>query len=80
MFQKRKTIIRLRCGDSTAHVHMDAINKETVVSYFALLKEVHDKFDLETHPEQIYNLDETGMPLSPRPSKIAAQQGQKKVR
>ncbi len=59
---------------------MDAINKETVVSYFALLKEVYDKFDLETHPEQIYNLDETGMPLSPRPPKIAAQKGQKKVR
>jgi len=32
------------------------------------------------HPEAIYNLDETGMPLEPRPPKVVAQKGQKKVR
>ena len=32
------------------------------------------------HPEQIYNMDETGMPFDPRPPKVAAPKGLKKVR
>ena len=31
-------------------------------------------------PNQIYNMDETGMPLSPRTANIVAKHGQKKVR
>lgn len=30
--------------------------------------------------ECIYNMDETGVPLTPRPPKIVARRGQKKVR
>jgi len=36
---------------------------------------------LRNHPEAIYNMDESGtMPLEPRPPKVVARKGQKKVR
>ena len=35
--------------------------------YFALLREVYDKFNFDGHPERIYNIDEMGMPLDPHP-------------
>ena len=51
---------------------MQAINRENDEQYYDLLKEVLDEFDLENHPEQIYNMDESGIPLDPRPPKVAA--------
>jgi len=41
---------------------------------------VIQKNNFADHPEAIYNMDETGMPLEPRPPKVVAQKGQKKVR
>ena len=32
------------------------------------------------HPERIYNMDETGIPLDPPPPRIVAKNGRKKVR
>ena len=57
---------------------MDAMSAENMKTYFDLLREVYDKFDFETHPEAIYNMDETGVPLEPRPTKVVAKRGQKK--
>lgn len=34
----------------------------------------------DDHPEAIYNMDETGMPLESHPPKIVDEKGQKKVR
>ena len=79
-FLQRNPTISLHSGDSTAQVRMQAINCENVEQYYDLLKEVLDEFDLENHSEQIYNMDESGIPLDPRPPKVAAQKGQKKVR
>ena len=36
--------------------------------------------NLMDHPEQIYSMDETGMPLDPPTPRIVAKKGQKKVR
>jgi len=48
--------------------------------YFDSFQEVFQKNQVADHPEAIYSMDETGMPLEPRPPKIVAQKGQKKVR
>ena len=79
-FLKRNPSLSLRSGDSTAGVRMDAMTIENMKVYFDLLREVYDKFDFENHPEAIYNMDETGVPLEPRPPKVVAKRGQKKVR
>ena len=78
-FKKRNPSISLRSGDSTAGVRMNAVNSENIHYYFDLLEEVFEEYGFADHPEAIYNMDETGMPLEPHP-KIVAKKGQKKVR
>lgn len=39
-----------------------------------------EQHELTNSPAQIYNIDETGMPLDPRPPNIVVKCGQKKVR
>ena len=74
-FLKRNPSLSLRSGDSTAEVRMDAMTVENMKVYFDLLREVYDKFDFENHPEAIYNMDETVVPLEPRPPKVVAKRG-----
>ena len=56
------------------------MNSENMKAYFDLLSDVYDEFNFENNPESIYNMDETGVPLEPRPPKVVAKWGQKKVR
>ena len=79
-FLRRNPTLRLRIGDSTAGVRFDAINTENMDNYFKLLKDTYDQYDFADNPECIFNMDETGMPLCPRPPKVIARKGQKKVR
>ena len=79
-FMERNPSLRLRRGDATAGVRLDAVNADNIRGYYALLKEIYDEFDFESHPERVYNMDETGVPLDPRPPKVIAAKGQKKVR
>ena len=62
------------------HIHMDAINRENTDHYFNLLKQCLDDNDLTDHPECIYNMDETGVPLEPKPPKVVSPSGQRKIR
>ena len=41
---------------------------------------MYDEFGFDDNSECIYNMDETGVPLEPRPPKIVAAKGQKKIR
>ena len=79
-FRKRNPSICLRRGDSTAGLRMNAVNSENINEYFDLLEEVFEEYGFADHPEAIYNMDDTGIPLEPRPPKVVAKRGQKKVR
>ena len=70
-------MLTLRSGDSAAGVRMDAMNVENMKD---LLRKVYDEYEFNSHPECIYNMDETGVPLEPRPPKVIAKRGQKKIR
>ena len=56
---------------------MDAVNKETMDQYFSLLYDTLSTHDLLQKPSQIYNIDESGIPLNPRPSKVVSAKGRK---
>jgi len=73
-----KSQLSLLQADSTAHVRMDAISQESISRYFDLLESTIEEYQLEDCPGQIYNMDETGMPLNPRPPNIIAKSGQKR--
>ena len=79
-FLERQKSLSLRRGDATCHLRLSAINEETLNHYFDMLEDVLKTHDLMDHPERIYNMDETGMPLDPPPPRIVAKKGQKKVR
>ncbi len=79
-FLRRNQNLRLRVGDSTAGVRLDAISAKNMDNYCKLLKDTYDQFGFAEHPETIFNMVETGMPLCPRPPKVVARKGQKKVR
>ncbi len=80
-FMKLHHDLSLRSGDSTGYARMNArmnaMNEDNLKVYFDLLDTVLEKNNLKAHPEQIYNMDE---PLNPRPPKVVALRGQKKVR
>ena len=61
-FLQRHTNLSLRSGDSTAFVRMNAMNEDNLKNYFDLLDSVLTEHNLKVHPEQIYNMDETGLP------------------
>jgi len=65
-FKKRNPFLSLRSGDSTGSAQMSAVNKDNINHYFDLSQEVFDEHDFSAHPEAIYNMDETGMPLDPK--------------
>jgi len=80
-FLERQPQFTLRKGDRTAFVRMSAMQyNEALDSYFRELKRIFDEHKLLDKPENIYNVDETGMPLDLRAPHILAKKGQKKVR
>jgi hypothetical protein len=59
---------------------MDAVNEQTLNQYFDLLEDTLKEHNLLNSPSRIYNVDETGIPLDPRPPNIVTRRGIKKVR
>ena len=78
-FLKCQPYLSLRWGDSTAHVRMDAINKDTLKHYFSLLNDIMTEFDLDSKPSQMYNVDESGIPFDPPAPNVVTVKGTKKV-
>ena len=67
-FLERQPTLSLRKGDSTATARMSAMDdRGAIENYFKVLKEVLDKHALLEKPAQIYNVDESGIPLDHRP-------------
>jgi len=76
-FKNRQSDLLLQRGDNTAHVCMDAVNKSTIDHYFTLLKEILETHHLINSTGQIYNVDESGMPLDPKAPNVVAKRGAK---
>ena len=79
-FRLRQNDLTLRRGDNTAYVRMDAVNAQTMKQYFGLLGDTLKEHGLLNCPSQIYNVDESGMPLDPKAPNVVAVKGAKKVR
>ena len=79
-FLQRHPAVSLRAGDATGHVRMNAITHENLQHYFDLLKDCLTKYDFAKYPERIYNMDESGVPLDPKPPKVVSAKGQRKIR
>ena len=79
-FMGRQDHLVLQKGDPIANVRMDCLLKDVMKDHFDKLKKALEENDLMKNSTQIYNYDETGMPLDHYPSKVIAVRGKKKVR
>ena len=61
-------------------MRLSSTTAETLKNYFELLKKVFDENDLMDKPAQLYNMDETGMPLEHRAPNVVTKKGKKKIR
>jgi len=77
-FMSRQSQLALRKGDPTANVRMDCLNEEIMEEYFNMLKKTLLENNLMDKPAQIYNVDESGMPLDHHPPKVISQKGKRK--
>ena len=75
-FLERSPNLSLRRGDATANVCMEALDIEKMNEYFK--EETLKQHKLMNYSGQIYNVDETGVPLDHRPPNVIARRGQKK--
>ena len=64
-FQNTQKQLSLRRRDYASFLRMNIINRDTVKQYFDLLEDVSAELNLKNLPAQIYNMDESSMPLDP---------------
>ena len=70
----------LRKGDNTSFLRMDAMNATTLKHYYDLLEDTLKEHNLFNSPSQLYNVDESGIPLDPKAPKVVTLRGTRKAR
>lgn len=79
LFKKRHTEIALRKSDKLDRNRAEAFNETIVNEYFDLLEKKMEELGITTHPRQIYNCDETFLPLDYTRERVVAARGAKAV-
>ena len=78
-FRKRHPKLTLRKTDKLERSRAEALNPEVVEEYFKLLETTLDENGLKNCPRQIYNCDETFLPLDYSREKAVTLRGTKNV-
>ncbi|XP_072378534.1 uncharacterized protein [Diabrotica undecimpunctata] len=77
-FLKRNPRLSLRTPENTSLARAQAFNKPNICAYFTALAHILDEFQFP--PENIYNMDESGLTtVQKRSQKIYASKGRKQV-
>ena len=76
-FRRRHPKLTLRTAAPVSYARAMASDPEIINKYYDLLECTLCDNDLMDKPSQIFNLDETGMPLDPSPPLVVARCGQK---
>ena len=76
-FRKRHPEVVLRAPEPLSYVRLAATQQPILEKYCDLLQCTLEEYGLMNKPTQIYNLDESGVPLDTKPPLIATKHGQK---
>lgn len=76
-FLKRNKNLSLRTPEPTSMARIAGFNRVQVNKFFDLMKEKFSKYPYR--PDQIYNIDESGITTVQKPGKIIAKTGLKQV-
>ena len=74
-FCQRNKGFSLRVPSSLSTARHQGTNKRVMEAYFDMLEETLEENNLTDKPCQIFNMDETGLPLSPKPPKLLCKTG-----
>lgn len=69
--------ISLRTTSALSYARAKGQNEEALSSYFDILEDTFNEHKLHDKPASVFNMDETGMPLSPAPLKGVCKKGTK---
>ena len=78
-FKARHPSLRLRTADNLERSRASALNREVVDNYFACLKTILESNSLMGAPRQLFNCDETFLPLNFSCEKVIARKNAKHV-
>lgn len=76
-FRQRHPYLTLRSAVPLSYVRAMAQDQDSIDHYYSLLEETLTQNDLLDNPTQLFNCDETGMPLNPKPLKTVCKVGAK---
>ena len=76
-FCKRHPEIVLRVPATVSTARARDSSLEAINSYFDVLSETYDQYDLADQPAVVFNMDESGFPLDPKPLKSVYARGSK---
>ena len=76
-FMRRRTELALRTPEATSMARATAFNRQTVHEFFTNLREVRSRYPYQ--PQNIYNVDETGVTTVQKPGQVLAAKGAKQV-
>ena len=76
-FVRRHPNLTLRAPAPLSRARSNSSSYEVIEAYFDLLEETLYENQLSGKPGQLYNMDESGMPLDPKPPKIVHVKGVK---
>ncbi|XP_069357516.1 uncharacterized protein [Maniola hyperantus] len=78
-FLNRNPELSQRKSEGLSLARAYGVNRADVQDFFTLLAQIYTENDLSTHPEKIFNMDETGIQMNNIPSKVIATNGSKDV-
>ncbi|XP_060806689.1 uncharacterized protein LOC132903177 [Amyelois transitella] len=78
-FLSRNPEITLRKAEGVSIARTQSLNRTEVNAYFNTLSDLLEQYDLFDKPSKIFNMDESGLQLNPRPGIVLAQKGSKAV-
>ena len=76
-FCRRHPEVSLRTPATISTARAKGSCPEAINQYFDMLQDTLDEYNLHGKPSLIYNMDETGFPLDPKPLKIVHVRGEK---
>ena len=79
-FRKQHSELSLRITEQIANNRASACTPDVLSNYFDILEQTIQENALLSKPTQLFNCDETGMPLDPKPPKGVTARGVKHLR
>ena len=79
-FRRRHPCLTLRTVEKLSYARSIANDMEVIKKYFDLLEQTHFENNISDFPDQIFNCDETALPLDHTPSSVVDVRGQKHPR